>query len=109
MFDKLFNTNSLTPDLQVHFSCEPENLYSLHSNSCGILLLWLNSHVLLYPLGFVHPVFVQQLPVEVLHSRFRITTDETYSDAELARVSVLTLDITKTAYVSPVASIWQVS
>ena len=30
-------------------------------------------------------------------------TDETYTDAELARVSVLTLDVTKTAYVSPVA------
>ena len=38
-----------------------------------------------------------------------ITTDETYTDAELARVSVLTLDVTKTAYVSPVASVWQVS
>ena len=37
------------------------------------------------------------------------TTDETYTDAELARVSVLTLDVTKTAYVSPVASVWQVS
>ena len=36
-------------------------------------------------------------------------TDESYTDAELARVSVLTLDVTKTAYVSPVASIWQVS
>ena len=32
-----------------------------------------------------------------------------YPDAELARVSVLTLDVTKTAYVSPVASVWQVS
>ena len=31
-------------------------------------------------------------------------TDETYTDAELVRVSVLTLDVTKTAYVSPVAS-----
>ena len=30
-------------------------------------------------------------------------TDETYTDAELARVSVLILDVTKTAYVSPVA------
>ena len=37
------------------------------------------------------------------------TTDETYTDAELARVSVLTFHITKTAYVSPVASVWQVS
>ena len=35
-------------------------------------------------------------------------TDETYTDAELARVSVLTLDVTKTAYMSPVASVWQV-
>ena len=40
-----------------------------------------------------------------LHS----VTDETYTDAELARVSVLTLDVTKTSYVSPVASVWQVS
>ena len=38
-----------------------------------------------------------------------ITTDEIDTDAELARVSVLTLDATKTAYVSPVASVWQVS
>ena len=30
-------------------------------------------------------------------------TDESYTDAELARVSVLILDVTKTAYVSPVA------
>ena len=30
-------------------------------------------------------------------------TDETKTDAELARVSVLILDVTKTAYVSPVA------
>ena len=36
-------------------------------------------------------------------------TDEPYTDAELARVSVLTLDVTKTAYVPPVASVWQVS
>ena len=32
-----------------------------------------------------------------------VGTDETYTDVELARVSVLTLDVTKTAYVSPVA------
>ena len=38
-----------------------------------------------------------------------LATDETYTDAELARVSVLTLDVMKTAYVSPVASVWQVS
>ena len=37
------------------------------------------------------------------------STDESYTDAELARVSVLTLDVTKTAYVSPVASVWQVA
>ena len=30
-------------------------------------------------------------------------TDEPYTDAELARVSVLILDVTKTVYVSPVA------
>ena len=41
--------------------------------------------------------------------RSAIFTDESYTDAELARVSVLTLDVTKTAYVSPVASVWQVS
>ena len=35
--------------------------------------------------------------------RFHETTDESYTDAELARVSVLILDVTKTAYVSPVA------
>ena len=33
----------------------------------------------------------------------RPITDEPYTDAELARVSVLILDVTKTAYVSPVA------
>ena len=32
-----------------------------------------------------------------------VSTDESYTDAELARVSVLILDVTKTAYVSPVA------
>ena len=32
-----------------------------------------------------------------------LITDESYTDAELARVSVLILDVTKTAYVSPVA------
>ena len=36
-------------------------------------------------------------------------TDETYTDAELARVSVLILDVTKTAYVSLWPSVWQVS
>ena len=43
------------------------------------------------------------------YSYFHVITDETYTDAELARVSVLTLDVTKTAYVSTVASVWQVS
>ena len=36
-------------------------------------------------------------------------TDETYTDAELARVSVLILDVTKTAYVSPRALIIYIS
>ena len=35
-------------------------------------------------------------------------TDESYTDAELARVFVLTLDVTKTAYVSPVASVMKI-
>ena len=39
----------------------------------------------------------------LLQVDFVQSTDETYTDAELARVSVLILDVTKTAYVSPVA------
>ena len=38
-------------------------------------------------------------PPETIYS----DTDEPYTDAELARVSVLILDVTKTAYVSLVA------
>ena len=47
-----------------------------------------------------YPVLVQ---ISGSHSYIGKTTDETYTDAELARVSVLILDVTKTAYVSPVA------
>ena len=49
---------------------------------------------------------------QVLKSNGSATTDETYTDAELARVSVLTFDVTQfvtsTVYVSPVANVWQV-
>ena len=52
--------------------------------------------------------YLKNLPLQPVSSK-ALDTDETDTDAELARVSVLTLDVTKTAYVSPVASVWQVS
>ena len=54
-------------------------------------------------MNFVCKAWLHAFRDLVMPSEISMTTDEPYTDAELARVSVLILDVTKTAYVSPVA------